>query len=94
MQWRKKICRSDYSDRYSAQFEQLREDVETLWGKNTQQTSSFAAILRRACPYETDLFSSGQDTFISASLVRAFKEKKEDLCTGLAIPISFTIQQR
>ena len=57
----------------SAHIDQLREDIETLWGKNTQLTSSFCVLLQGMDPYSADLFASGQDTYISASVVRALK---------------------
>ena len=76
-----KVCFDDDAPENSAHLEQLREDIETLWGKNTQQTYNFYNQLQDWGPYETDLYLSGQDIFISASIVRAFKEK-EDLCTG------------
>ena len=82
----RRVCISDEFDcppENSAHLGQLREDVETLWGKNTQRSYNFYASLQALGPYEIDLYGSGQDLFISASIVRAFKEKKEDLCTDL-----------
>ena len=83
----KEICRSDYTCKYSTQLEQLREDIETLWGENTQQTDKICGSLQGMGLYKTDLFPMGQDIFISARVVREFKEK----CTALAIPIYFCI---
>ena len=68
--------------------EQLRGDVETLWGKNHQQTGKICESLQGMRPYEIDLFTSGQDTFISANLVRAFKEG-EGLCTGIVESLDY-----
>ena len=87
----RKACFDDDSPKNSApHLEQLRRDVEILWGKNRQQTETdkICESLQGMRPYETDLFASGQDTFISASIVRAFKEK-EDLCTGLVETLDY-----
>ena len=81
-----KVCRSDYTHENSAHLDQLREDIESLWGKNAQQTYNFWGTLQGMEPYETHLYASGQDIFISANIVREFKER-EDLCTGLGTPM-------
>ena len=81
----KEICRSDYTFKYSTRLEQLREDIETLWGKNTQQTDKICGSLQGLGLYETDLSPVEQDIFISADVVRKFKER----CTDLGIPIYF-----
>ena len=59
---KKKICRSDYSDRYSAQFEQLRED------KNTQQTAKICESLQDLLFYETALSPLGKIYLIQQML--------------------------
>jgi hypothetical protein len=69
----KKECRSNYKCKNSAHIDQVREDIETLLGKNTQLSSSFCVLLQGMDPYSADLFASGQDTYISASIVRALK---------------------
>ena len=81
----KTITRSGYTSRYSVQLEQLRDDIETLWGKNVQQTDKICGSLQGLGFYEKDLFPMGLDIFISASIVREFKER----CTDLGIPIYF-----
>ena len=84
----RKVCISDdYAPENSTHLDQLREDIEILWGKNTQQTYNLYGSLQGVESYEIDLYGSGQDIFISASIVRAFKEE-QDLCsriTGLLL---------
>ena len=57
-----------------AHLEQLRKDVEILCGKDEELAEDICKTLHLYRPYEIGMLHSGQDIFISAGIVRKFKE--------------------